>query len=84
MNVTLRSVERDDDTFPRYADRDLIAVVMLFDVELTPAADHRVQDVTRELVEAALTCGGRYYLPYRSGAKPLAPRTAAPRPRKRP
>ncbi len=68
LNVTVRSVERDDDTFLRYADRDLIALVMLFDVALTPEGDHRIQEVTRGLVEAALTCGGRYYLPYRGDA----------------
>jgi FAD/FMN-containing dehydrogenase len=68
MNVTVRSVDRDDDTFLRYADGDRLALVMLFDEERSPAGDRRIQEATRALVDAVLACGGRYYLPYRGDA----------------
>ncbi len=68
LNVTVRDVKRDDDTLLRYADRDLLALVMLFEVARDAEGDACIAAVTRELVEAALACGGRYYLPYRADA----------------
>ena len=65
LNVTVRNVSEDRDSFLRYADRDVFAFVMLFNQERTADADAAVSELTRELVEAALACGGRYYLPYR-------------------
>src|SRR6185503_895695 len=69
LNVTLRSVSADPDTVLRYADRDLIAVVMFFEQPTgDPAAEDRMRALTRELIDAALALGGRYYLPYRRHA----------------
>ena len=65
LNVTVRHVLRDDDTFLRYADRDLIALVMLFNQARTGDGDAAMEAMTRELIDAALRLGGRYYLPYR-------------------
>ena len=65
LNVTLRTVESDDDTFLRYADRNMVALVMLFNQPRTLEADARLEPMTRDLVDAALNHGGRYYLPYR-------------------
>jgi FAD/FMN-containing dehydrogenase len=65
LNVTVRSVETDVDTFLRYADKPVIAFVMLFVQEKTPEGEARMQALTRELIDAALANGGRYYLPYR-------------------
>jgi FAD/FMN-containing dehydrogenase len=65
LNVTIRNVYRDDDTFLRYADQEMLALVMLFNQPRTPAGDAQMEQVTRELIDAALECGGRYYLPYR-------------------
>jgi FAD/FMN-containing dehydrogenase len=81
LNVTVRDVEPDDDTFLRYADRRMIAVVFLIDTERTTTGDAVVQALARELIDTALTWGGRYYLPYRlyasreqfERAYPLAP-----------
>jgi FAD/FMN-containing dehydrogenase len=39
--------------------------VMLFNQARTAGADAEMQAFTEELIEAALACGGRYYLPYR-------------------
>jgi FAD/FMN-containing dehydrogenase len=65
LNVTVRDERQDDDTLLRYADRDLLALVMLFHHPRTPKGDTDMQSLTRELIDAALRCGGRYYLPYR-------------------
>jgi FAD/FMN-containing dehydrogenase len=70
LNVTVRSVNKDHDTFLRYADERVIAFVMLFQQPLTDDAEARMQATTRELIDAALARGGRYYLPYRLHATP--------------
>jgi FAD/FMN-containing dehydrogenase len=68
LNVTVREVARDDVTFLRYADDEMMAVVMLFDEERTAAGDRRMQELAGDLIDAALACDGRYYLPYRLDA----------------
>ena len=65
LNVTLREVREDQDTFLRYADQDMFALVMLFNQARTDAADKEMQIFSRAMIDAALECGGRYYLPYR-------------------
>jgi FAD/FMN-containing dehydrogenase len=78
MNVTIRNVMADEDTVLRYADRDLFALVMLFNQPRTAAADQRLEALSRELIDAALASGGRYYLPYRLHASPEQFRAAYP------
>ncbi len=78
LNVTVRDVRRDDDTFLRYADSDLLALVMLFHHPRTAEGDARMQSLTRRLIDAALRCGGRYYLPYRLHATDEQFRAAYP------
>jgi FAD/FMN-containing dehydrogenase len=70
LNVTVRDVQTDDDSFLRYANRHMIAFVMFFSQPRTVAADAQMQEMTRELVDAALEADGRYYLPYRLHATP--------------
>jgi FAD/FMN-containing dehydrogenase len=65
LNVTVRSVSEDPDTFLRYADRPMIAFVMLFVQQRTDAAEKDMEALTHELIDAALAHDGRYYLPYR-------------------
>lgn len=65
LNVTVRNVLEDKDSFLRYADHDMFAFVMLFNQEKTPQAEAAMQALTQEMIEAVLECGGRYYLPYR-------------------
>jgi FAD/FMN-containing dehydrogenase len=65
LNVTLRSVNEDSDTFLRYADQPMLAFVMLFNQKRTQQGEQEMQRVTRALIEAALSVGGRHYLPYR-------------------
>jgi len=81
LNVTVRSVRTDHDTFLRYAKQPLIAFVLLFVQEKNTAAEKRMQTMARELIDAALQRDGCYYLPYRlhatleqfQAAYPMAP-----------
>ena len=70
LNVTVRSVNEDHDSFLRYADQPMIAFVMLFQQPITAESEARMQAMTRELIDRALAHGGRYYLPYRLHATP--------------
>ena len=65
LNVTIRNVLRDEDSFLRYADQNLFGLVMLFNQQRTPKGEQAMQRMTRELIDAALALGGNYYLPYR-------------------
>jgi FAD/FMN-containing dehydrogenase len=65
LNLTVRDVRRDPDAFLEYADQDVLGLVMLFSQRLTPEADRHMEALTRELIDAVLAVGGRYYLPYR-------------------
>lgn len=69
LNVTIRNVETDNDTFLRYAPEEMFGVVMLFHQRLgEPAEEATMKVLTQELIDTALACGGRYYLPYRPHA----------------
>jgi FAD/FMN-containing dehydrogenase len=81
LNVTVRSVQRDPDTFLRYADQEMFALVMLFHQSRTSKAEADMQALTRELIDAALDEGGRYYLPYRLHATKEQLNRAYPRAR---
>jgi FAD/FMN-containing dehydrogenase len=65
LHVTLRDVRADRDTFLRYAARDVIAVVMLFSQPRNKEGDAQMEAMTREMIDAALQVGGRFYLTYR-------------------
>lgn len=65
LNVTVRSLNKDTDTFLRYADGHMVSFVMLFVQERTAEAEASMETMTRELIDASLLHGGRYYLPYR-------------------
>ena len=79
LNVTVRSVEADPDTVLRYADGPTTAFVLLFAQARTAAAEKTMTALTRDLIDAALNLGGRYYLPYRLHATPGQFRRAYPR-----
>lgn len=68
LNVTVRNVKADPDTLLRYAPEDVFGLVFLFHQRRDAAADAAMQALTRDLIDVALACGGRYYLPYRPHA----------------
>jgi FAD/FMN-containing dehydrogenase len=65
LNVTVRDVKRDGDVWLKYAGEDVFAFVMMFSQARTRDGERRMAAMTRELIDAALGCGGTYYLPYR-------------------
>lgn len=66
LNVTIRSVDEDQDTVLRYAKEDVFALVMLFTYERNIEADGRMRVCTTRIVEEALRHRGTFYLPYRT------------------
>ncbi len=65
LNVTVRQVLEDHDSYLRYADREMFSLVMLFTQARTEAADANMQAMTQEMIDVALEFSGRHYLPYR-------------------
>lgn len=70
LNVTIRQVDVDEDTFLRYADQPLFSFVMLFCQPRTEKGDQQMKVLSAELIDVATQAGGRYYLPYRLHATP--------------
>jgi FAD/FMN-containing dehydrogenase len=78
LNVTVRDVRADNDTFLKYAGQDVLAFVMFFSQPRTAPADAEMEAMTQELIDSVLDAGGRYYLPYRLHATPAQFRRAYP------
>jgi FAD/FMN-containing dehydrogenase len=69
LNITVRDIAEDKDSFLRYADRDMFGLVLLFHVSRDAAGDARLRAVGERLLDAALAQCGRHYLPYRLYAR---------------
>jgi FAD/FMN-containing dehydrogenase len=78
LNVTLRNVYADRDTFLPYAREEVFGFVLFFNQALTPAAEADMVALTQELIAEATRLGGTYYLPYRLHATPAQLRQAYP------
>jgi FAD/FMN-containing dehydrogenase len=68
LNITVRAVEADSDTLLSYAPQNRFALVMYFHQKIDTNSDRMMENFTREMIHAALACGGTYYLPYRPHA----------------
>ena len=82
LNITIRNVYPDRDSFLRYADQEMFGLVMLFQQKRSLSDDAKMQVLTQELIDAALEMKGRYYLPYRLHATPNQFRQAYPQAKK--
>jgi FAD/FMN-containing dehydrogenase len=69
LNVTLRFVDTDADSWLAYAPVPRIAAVMSFSQEMTSRAEADMQRMTQELIDGVIALGGTYYLPYRPHAR---------------
>lgn len=69
LNVTLRFVDNDPDSWLAYATSPRIAAVMSFSQEMTARAEADMQRMTEELIDGVIAIGGTYYLPYRPHAR---------------
>lgn len=65
LNITLRYVDTDRESWLNYASTPRIAAVMLFSQEMTVRGEADMARMTSELVERVIGMGGAYYLPYR-------------------
>ncbi len=65
LNVTLRFVNTDAESWLSYATTPRIAAVMSFSQEMTARAEADMARMTRALVDGIIDIGGTYYLPYR-------------------
>jgi FAD/FMN-containing dehydrogenase len=65
LNVTLRFINTDTESWLSYATVPRIAAVMSFSQEMTVRAEADMARMTRALVEGIIGIGGAYYLPYR-------------------
>jgi hypothetical protein len=65
LNVTIRDVKEDFDSFMKYASGPRFAFVLLFEQNRTEVGEQRMKRMTQALIDAALKLEGSYYLPYR-------------------
>ncbi len=69
LNVTLRFVDTDAESWLSYAPVPRIAAVMSFSQEMTARAEADMARMTRDLIDGIAGIGGAYYLPYRPHAQ---------------
>jgi FAD/FMN-containing dehydrogenase len=65
LNITLRNVKKDEDSFLPYAREEVFGFVMLFNQARTAAAEKEMALLAQVLTSKAISLGGTYYLPYR-------------------
>lgn len=66
LNITIRDVKKDNDTYLSYAHEDMLAFVMLYNQSTKdPKAEVEMQKLTQRLIDISLSMRGSYYLPYR-------------------
>lgn len=68
LNVTIRNVYEDEDTYLRYAKEEVFAFVMFFNQARTKEGEEEMAELTQKLIDAARELEGVYYLPYRQHA----------------
>jgi FAD/FMN-containing dehydrogenase len=81
LNITLRNVRKDDDTYLHYANEEVFGFVMLFNQSTDPQAEIEMKTLTQQLINAAIALKGTYYLPYRLHATKEQLYTAYPQAR---
>jgi hypothetical protein len=68
INVSIRHAKPDPGSLLAWARTEVFAFVLYYEQGTDPAAREQVGAWTRELVDAALSVGGSYYLPYQPQA----------------
>ncbi len=69
LNVTLRFIDADPDSWLSYAPVPRIAAVLSLSQEMTARAEADMARMTRALIDGIIGIGGTYYLPYRPHAR---------------
>lgn len=68
LNISVRHAFPDPGSVMAWAREEVFAFVMYYKQRVTEAERNRVAVWTRELVQAAIDCGGCHYLPYQAHA----------------
>jgi SAM-dependent methyltransferase len=68
LNVSVRHAYKDPGSLLAWAKEEVFAFVLYYKQRVSEAACREVAVWTRELVDAALSCNGSYYLPYQPHA----------------
>ena len=64
LNASIRYVPKNTDSLLSYAPQESFAFVLYINIVNTDEKLNIAQCWTRKLIDAALNCGGNYYLPY--------------------
>jgi FAD/FMN-containing dehydrogenase len=64
LNVTIRSVQKDEISALPYAKQDMFAFVLYFNQKLNAEQSEILRKTTVDLVDLAISQNGTYYLPY--------------------
>lgn len=64
LNISVRHAYADPGTLLAWAKEEVFAFVLYYKERVSLIDRNRVPIWTRALIDAALSCGGRYYLPY--------------------
>ncbi|MCE2732870.1 MAG: FAD-binding oxidoreductase [Flammeovirgaceae bacterium] len=65
LNITIRGVRKDNDSFLTYARENVFGFVLLFNQKKTDEQEKEMKILTNQLVDIALKNEGTFYLPYR-------------------
>lgn len=68
LNVSIRHAPQDNTSVMRWANEEVFCFVLYYKQRRYPWSDTQTVPWTRALIDAALQCNGRYYLPYRPHA----------------
>ncbi len=78
INISIRHARADSGTLLAWARTEVFAFVLYYKQGTTTADRQAVTGWTRELINAAISDGGRYYLPYQILATPAQFKVAYP------
>lgn len=65
LNITIRGVYKDNDSYLNYAKENVFGFVLLFNQVKNIKSEAEMKKLTKQLVQIALKMEGTYYLPYR-------------------
>lgn len=65
LNITIRGVQKDNDSYLNYAQKNVFGFVFLFNQKKDKTGELEMKKLTKQLVELAIEMGGTFYLPYR-------------------
>jgi len=65
LNITIRGVHQDNDSYLAYARENVFGFVLLFNQKKTDEQELAMKELTNQLVDVALKNEGTFYLPYR-------------------